>query len=319
MTCEIGEEMDENTSVITLAAADGSQSPRVLDIGMAPGGFAQTVLRKHRDARIRGITLPSKMGGLRMMLPGWKYNLKIRIEFVDIMMLANEMGCPATSLPTHHPDIAKFSSDRPFRNETFDLVFCGATGATTQRAHAGAEHHESHKRLRLATSQLVFALQRLRNQGSLVLVMHKPESFDTAEIIRTFTKCSSVRLFKSKTKHAITSSFYMVAMDVDTQSEAMQSAILEWKKQWEDATFQSNGALSTCPRISEDQVREMLAEFGPQLIDLAMPLWKTQADALRASPFLRESNSTSEARYAAAEVNNAQWHSSSALFVAESG
>jgi 23S rRNA U2552 (ribose-2'-O)-methylase RlmE/FtsJ len=287
MTCEIGREMDENTSVITLAAADGSQSPRVLDVGIAPGGFAQTVLRKHRDARIRGITLPSEMGGLQIMLPGWRNNLKVRIEFADITMLANEMGRPAISIPTQHPDIASFSSKRPFQNETFDLVFCGATGAKTQHSHAGAQHHKSHGRLRLATSQLVFALQRLRNQGSLVLVMHRPESFDTAEVIRTFTKCSSVRLFKSKTKHAITSSFYMVAMEVDTQSEEMQSAVIKWKKQWEDATFQSVGALSTCPRASEDQIREMLAEFGPQLIDLATPLWKIQADALRASSFLK--------------------------------
>jgi hypothetical protein len=132
--------------------------------------------------------------------------------------------------------------------------------------------------------------------------MHKPESFATAEVIRTFTECSSVRLFKSKTKHAITSSFYMVAMGVNTQSEEMQSAVVRWKKQWENATFQSDEALWTCPHASEDQVREMLAEFGPQLIDLATPLWKIQADALRASPFLRESNSTSEARSAAAST-----------------
>jgi hypothetical protein len=114
ITCEIGKELDENTSVITLAAADGRQSPRVLDIGMAPGGFAQTVLRKHRDARIRGITLLLEMGGLRIMLPGWRNDLKIRIEFADITMLANEMGRPATSIPTQHPDIAKFSLKRPF-------------------------------------------------------------------------------------------------------------------------------------------------------------------------------------------------------------
>jgi hypothetical protein len=146
-------------------------------------------------------------------------------------MLANEMGRPATSIPTQRPDIAKFSSKRPFQNETFNLVFCAATSATTQRAHVSPKHHKSRKRLRLATSQLVFALQRLRNQGSLVLVMHKPESFNTAEVIRTFTKCSSVRLFKSKTKHAITSSFFIVAMEVDTQSEEMQSAVVKWKKQ----------------------------------------------------------------------------------------
>ncbi|KAL1595004.1 hypothetical protein SLS59_008555 [Nothophoma quercina] len=278
--------------------SDGGQPPRVLDIGMAPGGFVHTVLRRHRDATIRGITLPSELGGLQIMLPGWKDDLKIRIEFADITMLANEMGRPATSIPTQHPDIAKFSSKRPFQNETFDLVFCGATGATTRRAHAD-EDYDSHKRLRLVTSQLVFALQRLRNRGSLVLVMHKPESFDTAEVIRTFTKCSRVRLFKSKKKHAIKSSFYMVAIEVDTQSGEMQSAVVKWKKQWEDATFQSDEALSTCPRVSEDEVHEMLAEFGPQLIDLAMPLWKIQADALRASPFLKELNSKSEARSAA--------------------
>jgi hypothetical protein len=152
MTCEIGQEMDKNTLVITLAAANSSQSPRVLDISIALGRFAQTVLRKHRDARIRGITLPSEIGGLQIMLLGWRNDLKVRIEFADITMLANEMGRPVTSIPTQHPDIAKFSAKRPFQNETFDLVFCGATGATTQRAHAGAERHESHRRLRLATS-----------------------------------------------------------------------------------------------------------------------------------------------------------------------
>jgi hypothetical protein len=304
MSCEIGEEMDEKTSVITLAAGDIGQSPRVLDIGMAPGRFAQTVLRKHRDARIRGITLPSEMGGLKIMLPRWKDDLRIRIEFVDITVLANEMGRPATSIPTQHPDIAKFSPKRPFQDETFDLVFCGATGATTRLEHAGAEHHGSHKRLRLATSQLVFALQRLRNQGSLVLVMHKPESFDTAEIIRTFIKCSRVRLFKSKRKHAITSSFYIVATEVNTQSEEMRLAVVKWKRQWEAATFQPDQEPSDCLRASEDQVREMLAEFGPQLIDLATPLWKAQADALRVSPFLKELNSTSTARSAAASTNH---------------
>jgi hypothetical protein len=74
---------------------------------------------------------------------------------------------------------------------------------------------------------------------------------------------------------------------VDTQSEEMQSAVVKWKKQWEDATFQSDEALSSCLRATEDQARKMLAEFGPQLIDLATPLWKIQADVLRASPFLR--------------------------------
>jgi uroporphyrinogen-III decarboxylase len=74
------------------------------------------------------------------MLPGWRDDLRVRIEFADITILANEMGCQATSIPAQHPDIAKFFSKKPFQNEMFNLVFCGATGAATQRTHAGAEH-----------------------------------------------------------------------------------------------------------------------------------------------------------------------------------
>ena len=151
--------MDLSTSVIKLAAeADGGQSPRVLDINMAPGGFTQTVLQKHRDARIWGITLPSEIGGLQIMLPGWRDDPRVHVEFADITMLSDEMGRPTTSIPIQHPDIAKYSSARPFQDETFDLVFCGMSGATTRVEHTGAEYHESRKWLRLTTSRLVFAL-----------------------------------------------------------------------------------------------------------------------------------------------------------------
>ena len=94
----------------------------------------------------------------------------------------------------------------------------------------------------------------------------------------------------------------MVATEVNTQSEEIESAVVKWKRQWEAATFQKDEELSTCLRASEDQVRELLAEFGPDLIELASPLWKTQADALRDSPFLRELDSKSEAKSAAAST-----------------
>lgn len=67
---------------------------------MAPGGFTQTVLRIHRDARIRGVTLPSEMGGLRVMLPGWRDDLELRIEFADITMLAKIEVNDETGLTT---------------------------------------------------------------------------------------------------------------------------------------------------------------------------------------------------------------------------
>ncbi len=34
------------------------------------------------------------------------------------------MGTPASAIPASHPDAGSFSSDRPFLDQQFDLVFC---------------------------------------------------------------------------------------------------------------------------------------------------------------------------------------------------
>jgi 23S rRNA U2552 (ribose-2'-O)-methylase RlmE/FtsJ len=287
MTCEIGRELDKETSVITLATQWKRHPPRVLDMGMAPGGFSATVLRKSPTATIRGITLPKEMGGLEVMLRQWESDARVRIEFVDVTMLTDELGRPTTTIPNTHPDVRNFSSQRPFQNEKFDLVFCGAA---IQRAHPRAGYREPNwERVRLTTSQLVVALQRLRDKGSLVLLMHRADSWDTIKIISTFSKFSNVRLFKPLKKHAVRSSFYMVATEVHPRSEDALSAILEWKAQWEEATFRFGSTISTGPSVSGDSVRNVLAEFGSRLIDLATPVWRIQADALRSTPFLRKS------------------------------
>jgi 23S rRNA U2552 (ribose-2'-O)-methylase RlmE/FtsJ len=285
MTCEIGREMDTETSVITLATYVGGQTPRILDMGMAPGGFTATVLEKHPAATIRGITLPRAVGGLEVMLPHWRSDSRVRIEFADVTMLTDDMGRPATSVPATHPDFVNLSSDRPFQNETFDLIFCGAA---VQRTQPRAEYRESRERLRLVTSQLIVALQRLRDNGALILLMHKAEAWETIQIISMFTKFSNVRLFKPRKKHAVRSSFYMITTNVRPRSEEAQSAVLEWRTQWESATFGSDSTLPSRPRVSGDHVCDLLAEFGPQLIDLATPVWKIQADGLRSASFLKK-------------------------------
>ena len=101
-----------------------------------------------------------------------------------------------------------------------------------------------------------------------------------------FMRFSKVHLFKPRRKHAIRSSFYMVATKIYPQTEAAQSANHKWKTQWEIATFQTDSALSALVHVSEDNVHDMLAEFGPQFIGLATPIWKIQASKLRRAPFL---------------------------------
>ncbi|KAF1970794.1 hypothetical protein BU23DRAFT_472800 [Bimuria novae-zelandiae CBS 107.79] len=102
-----------------------------------------------------------------------------------------------------------------------------------------------------------------------------------------FSKFSNVRLFKPRKKHAVRSSFYMVATNVRPRSKDAQSAVLEWRTQWESATFGFDSAFLSCPCASGDHVSSLLAGFGPQLIDLATPVWKIQANGLRSAPFLK--------------------------------
>jgi 23S rRNA U2552 (ribose-2'-O)-methylase RlmE/FtsJ len=285
MTCQIGDELDEATSVLTLAKTSGDAAPRIMDMGMAPGGFTSAVLKRHPTATVRGITLPPEIGGLEIMLPMWRLKERIQIEFLDVTLLADEMGISAESISGSHPDSANFSSQRPFLGEEFDLIFCGAS---VQRTHPRAKYRESRERLRLTASQLVMALQRVREGGSLVVLLHKAESWCNVELINIFTRFSNVFLFKPKRKHAIRSSFYMVATKVRPRATDALSAIRTLKDKWEAATFGTDVAPKDCLHVSEELVRSTLADFGSQFVTLATPVWKIQANGLRIAPFLKK-------------------------------
>ncbi|KAH8197334.1 hypothetical protein TruAng_008500 [Truncatella angustata] len=288
MTCEIGDELDKSTSVVTLMAINGNVVPRVLDMGMAPGGFTSAVLKRHPTVTARGISLPSEAGGLKIMLPEWRSDPRIQVDFLDITMLADEMGTPAASIPETHADSMIFTSYRPFLGEEFDLIFCGAA---VLRTHPRATYRDSRERLRLTTSQLVMALQRVRDGGSLVVLLHKIEAWDNIELINSFTRFADVRLFKPRRKHAIRSSFYMVATKVRPRHSDALSAVDQWKRRWETATFGTDDTMKACLHVSEDSVHRILTEFGSQFIALATPVWKIQAAGLRAAPFLKKQGS----------------------------
>lgn len=128
LMCAIGFEMDKATSALTIRRA-GEPQHSVLDLCMAPGGYSAAALkRNHPSTRIRGISLPPEQGGHEIKLcHAWSttdLSAQIFVDFRDITLLAEEMGVPLSDIPCEHPDVASFSSDRPFSNQKFDLVFC---------------------------------------------------------------------------------------------------------------------------------------------------------------------------------------------------
>jgi hypothetical protein len=64
----------------------------------------------------------------------------------------------------------------------------------------------------------------MRRGGTLIVLLHKVEAWDTMNLIASFDGFSNVRLFKPETSHNARSSFYMIAQEVMPQYEEAHKA-----------------------------------------------------------------------------------------------
>ncbi|OCL05232.1 hypothetical protein AOQ84DRAFT_414080, partial [Glonium stellatum] len=109
-----------------------------------------------------------------------------------------------TEILTKHPDAINFLQHRPFQRQKFDFIFCDGQ---VLRMHVRAEYRETSEASRLLTNQLVLAMQWIRQDGKMVMLLHKADAWDTVALFYTFSKFSSLQLFRPKKKHSIRSSF----------------------------------------------------------------------------------------------------------------
>jgi len=279
MMCQIGGEMHRATSALTPATSQNRRSI-ILDLCMAPGGFAASVLKANSDALVCGISLPISQGGHDMLLPNWQSDTRVQVQFLDITMLAAEMD--VTDIPAEHPDAANFLPDRPFYGDRFDLIFCDGQ---VLRMHPRAEYREKREAWRLLTSQLVLAMQRIKKNGKIVILLHKLDAPNTILLLHTLSKFSSLQLFKPIKKHAIRSSFYVVAGQIQPESTYFQTAVTTWKNEWRIATFGTEAEYDENKALSDSVVKDVLRDFGTRLIELGEPIWEVQSAALRNAPF----------------------------------
>ncbi|TLS24620.1 hypothetical protein PpBr36_08591 [Pyricularia pennisetigena] len=286
----LGFQINKATSAFNVQRGRDHRSPRtpaVLDLCTAPGGFACVALKLNPKAIVYGITLPEDEGGhkMRVLDEGPKLASRVNIEFLDITMLASEMGCSPDEIPADHPDAAEFSSDRPFADLKFDLVFCDGQVLPNQERSAYREGGEA---ARLTASQLVTALQRIRTGGTIVALMHQVDALRSFCTLSYFASFSELKLFKSAKTHATRSSFYLVATKVRPCSEGARLAIEEWKGAWKSATLDAvQGHHKTIySGLSLEQFDKMLKDFGPQYLEMARPILAIQAEALRNAPWM---------------------------------
>ncbi|KZZ90326.1 Ribosomal RNA methyltransferase RrmJ/FtsJ [Ascosphaera apis ARSEF 7405] len=343
MMLQIGIELESKTQVFTRFHKElGSMGQRVkiLDLCMAPGGYTASALKYLPLAKACGLTLPVNMGGHPVLL----YKAASNIEYLDLTMLIHEIMAPwdedtditdydggggggggvdagsltfpepapehehenrTLTVPSDHPDIANFSTARPFRNMQFNLIFCDGQ---VLRTHPRSPYREKVEARRLLISQAIIALQRLVPEGgTMVVLLHRLENPYTVQFLYLFSRFADIELFKPAKKHAIRSSFYLIARNIRARSPEALEALGYWKRVWWNTTFEegemnalemagserpspiadiTNEAEHVDEKFDESIERQkkellhILDVFGEKLIELARPLWRIQIAAM---------------------------------------
>lgn len=281
MMQRIGNEMQRATGAFTILDT-GFWQPNVLDMCMAPGGFVATALDVNPGVHVTAFSLPLADGGHKVLLPLPQPN--VTLKSLDVTMLAADMG--VADIPADHPEAGNFLRDTQFAAPTqmFDLVICDGQ---VLRTHVRPAHREAREASRLAVSQLALGLARVRPGGTMIVLLHRVEEWNTVSLLCRFERFAEVRLFKPRSGHAMRGSFYMVATQVRSRTPEAVLAVETWKREWRAATFGTDEEYRRVLKEGGLDVEEVLKEFGPKLESMGRNVMKTQADALAKAPFVR--------------------------------
>lgn len=266
--------MQQATGVFSLPG----KRPSMLALGFAPGGFVGEALKVNPNVQVVGITLPIKEKGVESLVKSPRLNL----VQADVTMLAVDLGVSLDEIPPDHPDAKRFLKRAIRPRQQFDLVTCEGGVLRTHQIASYREHREAH---RLKASQLAISLARLKPGGSMIVLMHKAETWNSLSLFYKFSKFSEVRLFKPEVEHQHRSSFYMIATNIQSQSEAAQNVVKQWTTEWKTATFGTDDEYTKECRDNALDADEVLKEFGQSWVDMCREVWARQIKGLERKSF----------------------------------
>ncbi|PON26754.1 hypothetical protein TGAM01_v204255 [Trichoderma gamsii] len=276
----IAKEMHSTTGGALRVHARRPDRPQILDFCTAPGGFLESAIKINSGARATAFSLPPTQGGHEIIMP---LDSSVAFKYADVTMFAGDMGY-TDAVPAENPDAASFVLERSVGPEQrFHLVFCDGQ---VLRTHVRAAYRERWEARRLTATQLAIGLEHVSLGGTMVVLLHKLDAPDTASLLHTFSRFSTIQLFKPKKAHAKRSSFYMVARDIQNDSPQAREAIDAWKLMWKTLTFAPDEDRWKAADGHMDE-QELVEQFGPDLVRLGRSIWEIQAEALEKAPFMQ--------------------------------
>lgn len=282
MMQNIGYDMHASTDgALTISPA--STDPAILDMCCAPGGFLSTAMSINPTASAIGLTLPLDRGGHTLLIPE---SPRLEIKYLDITMLASDLGFSPDHIPPSHPDASNFLPRLFSPDQYFDLVFCDGQ---VLRNHERAAYRATQflERRRITLTQFVVGLEHIKEGGTMIVLLHKLDEVDTVKWLCVFERFAEVRLYKHERYHASRSSFYMVATKVESGKEEAREAVREWKREWGVATFGKDGEYEESSRAAYGgSEEEVLKEFGGKLVERGRAVWEIQASSLERAPWM---------------------------------
>ncbi|CAE6458067.1 unnamed protein product [Rhizoctonia solani] len=244
-----------------------------LDLGCAPGGFAQYILRKNRRARGIGISLPTEQGGKGFSVTYSDYLARYEVHWADLTAFDLAPSIPKP-VPHSCPPL-------PFEPGSLDLVVCDAQWVLNP---------DNLKRpwnwTRLIISQLLIALHAVSPGGNIFIRLTCVERTLTGRILLALCRISDlVRTTKSTGFRTIRSGFYALAQRVNTQSDEYTKLVSALERLWYTMTFEGESGYGRDITAQDEELittdEEMLSEKGlSAIIQLGTPIWQMQYDAL---------------------------------------
>ncbi|KDN45698.1 hypothetical protein RSAG8_04782, partial [Rhizoctonia solani AG-8 WAC10335] len=246
-----------------------------LDLGCAPGGFTQYLLRKNRRARGIGISLPNEQGGHGLAVAYPDSFPRYELHWADLTTFDLAPSIPKPASLTHDfPPL-------PFEPGSRDLVVCDARWVLNP---------DNLKRpwnwTRLIISQLLIALRAVSPGGNIFMRLSCVERTLTGRILLALCRISNiVRTVKATQFQTIRSYFYVLAQRVHPESDECKRLVSALERLWYTMTFEGESGYGRDISAEDEELittdEEMLSEKGlSAIVQLGTPMWEIQYDAL---------------------------------------